>query len=164
MSSISLRASSARRSSRKYAVISSARLPGIVKQIDCSDDACEISDTETCAVRECAEHARRYAGDAEHAAAAHGDHRLVGHAGDRAYRRAFDRSAGDDRRSVRREIGERTQSERRAAEQRHERARMQNLGAVVCELRRLADVEELHDPRARDEPRIGRHDAGDVLP
>ena len=66
-----------------------------------------------------AEHPRRYAGYPEHPAATHCDHRLVGHAGDGAYRRALDGPTGDDRRPVRGEIGEGAQPERRAAEQRH---------------------------------------------
>ena len=115
-------------------------------------------------MRQRAEHSRRYARDAEHPTATHRDHRLVGHTGDGAYRGALDGPTRDDRRPVRREIGERTQPERGAAEQRHERARMQNSSSIVRELRGFAHIEKLHDPGAGNETRISRHHTGDILP
>ena len=65
---------------------------------------------------------------------------------------------------MRREIRERPKPQCRAAEERHQCARMKNLGAVVRQLRRFAYVEKGHDTRPRNETRVGSHHTSDILP
>ena len=58
----------------------------------------------------------------------------------------------------------RTNTGMRPARDRDQRARVQHLGAVVGELRRLAQVELRDDARVGHHPRIRGQQAGDVLP
>ena len=160
MSSISWRVISSVNASRSAATARGASVSGTVKQIECSDDACEIIDTETpvaasapkvraatpgtpsipfpCTVTSACLRIAESARTGEPPAGRPGTIVVPADSG-------F--ANGPD-------------AEDRPLLQRHERARMQHLGAVVRQLGRLARVEQRDDARVGDEARIRRHAAG----
>ncbi len=111
------------------------------------------------------EGASRDAGHAQHAVARDGHQRLPHGGGEGLDREPGSRHPLRDLGAVGRRVRERTHEDGNAPPcQRNERARMQHLGAVVRQLRRLAGVKLGNDAGVRDDSRVGGEEAGHVLP
>ena len=139
--------------------------PGTEKQIDCSDDDCEISDTLIPSRCSASNVRAAIPGTPSmplpptviSAWPVAADSALTGYLS--SVRRAEISVPGRVR------VGERPHEHRqRPARDRDQRARMQHLGAVVRELRRLAQVKLRDDARVGHHARIGGQQAGDILP
>ena len=165
MPSISPRRISPVNSRSRLSRASSANGSGTLKQIECSDDACEISDTEIWRV--CSAWKVR--------AAMPGTPSIplpvtVTSAWPPAAVRALTgkRRRGHSLRHFgagRVGIGEWAHEHRNAAAGHgNERARVQHLGAVVRQFGRLARVELGNDPRVRHDARIGGEQPRHILP
>ena len=143
----------------------SASDSGSVNPIELSDDAWKIVETDSRSRLDRGERPRRDAVHADHALAGDGDDRLAPHDRQRLDRIARQRAARRDFGARRFGIEERSdvQHDPRAGD-RDERARVQHLGAVVRDFRRLAMVQLRDEPRVGHQPRIGGQDAGHVLP
>ena len=111
------------------------------------------------------ERARGDAVDADHALAGDGDDRLAANDRQRLDRVLRQRAPGRDLGAGLVRVDERPDVQRdpRAGD-RDQRARMQDLGAVVGDFGRFAMMQLRNQAGVGDEPRIGGQDAGHVLP
>ena len=160
--SMSWRAISSRNSRSSAASTAPACASGTLKRERCLGRALRHQRHREPGALQRLEGARRHAGHAEHAVARHGDERLAADARDRAHRMSGVRAP------VLRDLGAlrrpgsakgRTYTGIGAPAERNERARMQHLGAVVGELRRLAHVQLGNHARIGDHARIAGEEA-----
>ena len=143
----------------------SASASGSVNPIELSDDAWKIVETDRRSASTADERAGGDAVHAGHALAGHGDDRLPAHDRQRLDRMRPVGPAGRDLRARLIGIDERPHAQHDArAGNRDERARMQDLGAVVRDLCGLAMMELRDQPRVGDETRIRGQNAGHVFP
>ena len=119
---------------------------------------------------ECTERTRRNSRHADHAVPGDRQQCLIGDCRERFHRaasapsRRLSLTLDDDLCAVRGGIGVRTDDQPRSRLQRNQRARVQDLGAVVGELRCFPDVEHGNQSRVGNDAGIRRQQAGDILP
>ena len=138
---------------------------GTVKPIELSDDAWKIVETDRPFGVDRGERARGDAVHADHAFAGDHDDRLARQHRDRLDRIALQRLARGDFGAGLAGIQERSHVQRDSrAGDRDQRARMEDLRAVVRDFGGLAMMQLRNQPRIGDDAWIGGQDAGHVLP